>query len=117
MQEVCLGKALAATALVRYNQRAVPVLSYVAQFAVPPDTYKISALALFIPLCEFLEILFLDNLPTMLVFVQALVPCHSAATVLRLGTGLLSARRPILNNLGVIFSILLGTLPPSTRLG
>lgn len=45
VQEICLGKAPAATALVRYNQRAVPVLFHVAQFTVPPDTYKFSALA------------------------------------------------------------------------
>ena len=45
VQEICLGKAPAAVALVRYSQRAVPVLSYVAQFAVPPDSYKVSSLA------------------------------------------------------------------------
>ena len=45
VQEICIGKAPVAVALVRYNQRVVPVLSYVAQFAVPPDCYKISALA------------------------------------------------------------------------
>ena len=43
--EICLGEAPAATALVRYNRRAVPVLSYVAQFAVPPDSYRVSSLA------------------------------------------------------------------------
>ena len=46
VQETCLGKApAAAAALVRYSQGAVPVLSYVAQFAVPPDSYKVSSLA------------------------------------------------------------------------
>jgi len=45
VQEICLGRAPAAAAIVRYNQRAIPVLSYVAQFAVPPESYKISALA------------------------------------------------------------------------
>ena len=45
VQEICLGKAPAATSLVRFNQRVVPVLSYVAQFAVPPLSYKLSALA------------------------------------------------------------------------
>jgi hypothetical protein len=45
VQEICVGRAPAASALVRYNQRAVPVLSYVAQFAVPPDSYRVSSLA------------------------------------------------------------------------
>ena len=44
VQGICLWRAPAA-ALVRYNQRVVPVLSYVAQFAVRPDSYKLSALA------------------------------------------------------------------------
>ena len=45
VQEICLGKAPAAAALVLYNQGVVPFLSYVAQFAVAPDSFKISALA------------------------------------------------------------------------
>ena len=31
--------------MIRYNQRVVLGLSYVAQFAVPPDTYKVQSLA------------------------------------------------------------------------
>ena len=45
VHEICLGKAPAAVAVIRYNQRVVPVLSYVAQFVVPPDSYKIQSLA------------------------------------------------------------------------
>ena len=44
VHEFCLGKAPAAVAVIRYNQRVVPVLSYVAQFAVPPDSYKVQSL-------------------------------------------------------------------------
>ena len=45
VHEICLGKAPAAVAVIRYNQRVVPVLSYVAQFAIPPEIYKIQSLA------------------------------------------------------------------------
>ena len=40
-----MGRAPAAVALIRYNQRAVPVLSYVSQFAIPPSVYNIESLA------------------------------------------------------------------------
>ena len=36
-EEVVGGKAPATTSIVRYNQRCIPVLSYVAQFAPPPS--------------------------------------------------------------------------------
>ena len=45
VHEICLGKAPAAVALIRYNQRVLPVLSYVSQFAIPPDSFHIQALA------------------------------------------------------------------------
>ena len=45
VHEICLGKAPAAVAVIRYNKRVVPVLSYVSQFAVPPDSYKLQSLA------------------------------------------------------------------------
>jgi len=45
VHEICLGKAPAAVAVIRDNQRVVPVLSYVSQFAVPPDSYKLQSLA------------------------------------------------------------------------
>ncbi len=35
----------AAVAMIRYNQRVLPVLSYVSQFAVPPDSFNVLALA------------------------------------------------------------------------
>ena len=34
VHEICLGKAPAAVALIRYNQRALPVLSYVSQLCL-----------------------------------------------------------------------------------
>jgi len=45
VHEICNGKSPAAVAVIRYNQRVVPVLSYVSQFAVPPDSYQIQSLA------------------------------------------------------------------------
>ena len=45
VHEICLGKAPAAVSLIRYNQRVLPVLSYVSQFAIPPDSFQIQALA------------------------------------------------------------------------
>ena len=36
VQEIVMGKAPAATAIIRYNQRGPSVLSYVSQFAAPP---------------------------------------------------------------------------------
>ena len=45
IHEICLGKAPAAVAVIRYNQRLVPVLSYVARFAIPPEALKIQSLA------------------------------------------------------------------------
>ena len=45
VHEVCLGKAPAAVSVIRYNPRVGPVLSYVFQFAVSPDSYKIHTLA------------------------------------------------------------------------
>ena len=38
------GKAPAATSIIRYNQRAVPVVSYVSQFASPPTEPKLAQL-------------------------------------------------------------------------
>ena len=77
-----------------YNQRAVCVLSYVAQFAVPPDSYKFSPLL--IGLCilfyVFLLIVFLGILPILLVFVLVLALTLLTAIVPRLGIDLLSAR-------------------------
>ena len=45
VHEMCLGKAPAAVSLIRYNQRVSPVLSYVSQFAIPPDLFHVNALA------------------------------------------------------------------------
>jgi len=45
IEEICSGKAPAATSICRYNQRAISVLSYVAQFAVPPEDVNMSGLA------------------------------------------------------------------------
>ena len=45
VHEICLGNAPAAVSLIRYNQRVVPVLSYVSQFAIPPDSFNVQALA------------------------------------------------------------------------
>ena len=45
VHEVCLGKAPAAVAVIRYNQRVVPVLSYVSQFAVPPGSCQVHPIA------------------------------------------------------------------------
>ena len=42
--EVVGGRAPSTQALIRYNQRAVPVLSFVAQFAFPPDSFNLPAL-------------------------------------------------------------------------
>ena len=43
--EIIAGKAPATSSIVRYNQRGPSVLSYVAQFAEPPDEYNLEALA------------------------------------------------------------------------
>ena len=43
--EIVAGKAPATSSIVRYNQRGPSVLSYVAQFAGPPDEYNLEALA------------------------------------------------------------------------
>ena len=45
IEEICSGKAPAATCICRYNQRAASVFSYVAQFAPPPDCIKLPNLA------------------------------------------------------------------------
>ena len=42
---MCISSTYMYICLYRYNQRVVPVLSYVAQFAVPPDSYKVQSLA------------------------------------------------------------------------
>ena len=39
--DICDGKAPSTVSLLRYNQRAVTVLSYVAQFASPPESFGI----------------------------------------------------------------------------
>ncbi len=44
IEEICLGRAPTIPSVLRYNQRAVSVLSYVAQFAVPPATSKLASL-------------------------------------------------------------------------
>ena len=97
VHELCLGKAPDAVALIRYNQGVVPVLSYVAQIAIPPDSYNVQSLAhralhsiLRIPLNCFLGIL---QFP--LVFVRVLALILLAAFVLRLGIDSLSVRLPI----------------------
>ena len=43
--EVCQGQAPAAVSICTYNQRAVTVLSYVAQFAPPPEDSKLDFLS------------------------------------------------------------------------
>ena len=45
VHEICLGKALAAVALIRYNRRVLFVLSYVSEFAIPPVSFNVQALA------------------------------------------------------------------------
>ena len=45
VQEVCSGGAPAAASIVRYNQRVISVLSYVAQFVEPPKELGLAALA------------------------------------------------------------------------
>ena len=45
VEEVVEGKAPAAASIVRYNQRALPVLSYVSQFSPPPLTADVPGLA------------------------------------------------------------------------
>ena len=45
VHEVCLGKAPAAVSMIRYNQRILLVLSYASQFAIPPDSFRVNALA------------------------------------------------------------------------
>ena len=42
--EVVAGNAPATQAILRYNQRAVPVLSFVSQFAPPPPSFDLPAL-------------------------------------------------------------------------
>ena len=45
VEEVCIGQAPAAVAICTYNQRAVTVLSYVAQFSPPPVDTKLEGLS------------------------------------------------------------------------
>ena len=45
VHEVSIGKAPAAVVVIRYNQRVLPVFSYVSQFAIPLVAFKIHALA------------------------------------------------------------------------
>ena len=45
VSEVCHGQDPAAVAICTYNQRAVTVLSYVAQFAPPPEDSKLECLS------------------------------------------------------------------------
>jgi hypothetical protein len=44
VEEVCIGQAPAAVSICTYNQRAVTVLSYVAQFSPPPVEAKLECL-------------------------------------------------------------------------
>ena len=44
IEEIKSASAPAAVSFCRYNQRAIPVLSYVAQFAVPPQDFKFSSM-------------------------------------------------------------------------
>ena len=43
--EIVSGRAPATSSIVRYNQRGTAVLSYVSQFAEPPEEYDVEALA------------------------------------------------------------------------
>ena len=43
VQEVVMGRATAATSIIRYNQRGPFVLSYVSQFAQPPSVYNLDS--------------------------------------------------------------------------
>ena len=43
--EIVSGRAPATSSIVRYNQRGPAVLSYVSQFAEPPEEYDVEALA------------------------------------------------------------------------
>ena len=45
VQEIVVGSAPSTVSIIRYNQRAVPVLSYVSQFAIPPKSFNLEALA------------------------------------------------------------------------
>jgi len=45
VHEICIGQAPATVALCRYNQRAVPIFSYVAQFADPPKEVDVEGLS------------------------------------------------------------------------
>ena len=45
VHEIVAGKAPAAPAIIRYNQRGPSVFSYVCQFAEPPSEYNVEALA------------------------------------------------------------------------
>ena len=45
VEEVCAGNAPSTTSICRYNQRAVSVLSYVAQFSPPPKEANVADLS------------------------------------------------------------------------
>ena len=45
IEEIVGGRAPAASSILRYNQKAIPVLSYVSQFAPPPFSANVCALA------------------------------------------------------------------------
>ena len=45
VHEIVAGKAPAAPSIIRYNQRVPTVLSYVSQFAEPPEEYNVASLA------------------------------------------------------------------------
>jgi len=45
IHEIVAGKAPATPSIIKYNQRGPTVLSYVSQFAVPPEEYNVESLA------------------------------------------------------------------------
>jgi len=63
IEEICSGKAPAATCICRYNQRAASVFSYVAQFAPPltASSSPTSRIGPFIGFCECLLTLCLES--------------------------------------------------------
>ena len=100
VHEICLGKAPTAVSLIRYNQRVLPVLSYVSQFAIPPDSFHVNALAhrsihsiLRIPPNSF-SVLLTNTIG----FCSMIDPLPISAYCGWLGTGLLSAKHLISGN-------------------
>ena len=45
VHEIVMGSAPSTVSIIRYNQRAVPVLSYVSKFTIPPQSVNLEALA------------------------------------------------------------------------